>query len=324
LPNLAFTSSFMRIFQVINKLFRFNRANWKAVVLCFFTAFIFWLFSALNKNHTTNINFPIQFEYDKSRYMPVLEPRHVSLNVSGNGWDLLRKSVGLRLPILMIPLDKPSEIRKIPGSTLLALVSGQLNSLQINYAVGDTLDLQIDLKDSHKFRLMADLNNITYKSGFGRISPVVILPDSVEIEGPKSILHDFPDTILLSLSENRLSENFREEAEVVVPNTELIKRNPPVVEVRFEVGQVEEITWNLKLQFLNKKAAAVIEAPDSVTCYLVVPKNHGRDILLQTQARAIVDLSGLPKGKSILMPATEGLSPMVQLVRIDSVHLELL
>src|SRR6185369_11782296 len=105
--------------------------------------------------------------------------------------------------------DRPMEVKKIPGNALLALVSDQVSTLKINYVVGDTLDLNIDLKDSHKFRLVADLTRISYKGGFGRISPVVILPDSVEIEGPKSLLHHFPDSIVLSLSENRLNENFR-------------------------------------------------------------------------------------------------------------------
>lgn len=315
----------MNVFRIISNLFRFNRANWKAVALCFFAALIFWLFTSLNKDHTTNINFPLQFEFDNDRYIPVILPQNVSMNVTGNGWDLLRKSLGLRLPVLSVPLEKPTDVKKIPGSTLLSLVSGQLGSLQINHVVGDTLDVQVDLKDSHKFRLVADLRHISYKKGFGRISPIVILPDSVEIEGPASVLHDFPDTIVLSLSENKLSEDFREETEVVVPNVELIKRNPPVAEIRFEVGEVEELSWKLKLHVLNKPPHLLMDGtPDSVTCLLIVPRNHGRTILSQAvTSRAIVDLTGLSKGEFVLAPKAEGLSSMVQILRIDSVHVKL-
>lgn len=315
----------MSVLKVISNLFRFNRANWKAVALCFFTALIFWLFSALNKNHSTNISFPLQFEYDESRYVPISVPRHASMNVSGNGWELLRKSLGVRLPTLIIPLDRPVEVKKIPGSTLLSLVSAQLGSLKINYVVGDTLDLEIDLKDSHKFRLVADLTNITFKKGFGRLSRVVILPDSAEIEGPKSILHDFPDSIVLSLPENKVNENFREEVEVAVPYVELIKRNPPVAEVRFEVGEVEEVTWKLKLDFQNKPPRFLIDgAPDSVTCHFIVPRNQGRTILSQAHmAKAVVDLSGLQSGEWVILPKTEGLTPIVQVLQIDSVRIKL-
>ena len=316
----------MNVLRAIINLFRFNRANWKAVALCFFAALTFWLFTSLNKDHTTNINFPLQFEFDNDRYVPVVMPQHVNLNVSGNGWDLLRKNLGLRLPVLNVPLEKPTEVKKIPENTLLALVSGQLGSLRVNYVVGDTLDLQIDLKDVHKFRLVASLDNITYKKGYGRISPIVILPDSVEIEGPKSVLHDFPDTIVMTLPASKLSKNFREETEVVVPNVELIKRNPPVAEIRFEVGEVEELSWKLKLYVLNKPAKWKVDgAPDSVTCYLIVPRNHGRAILSQAfAARAIVDLTGVPKGETLVGAKAEGLSSLVQILRIDSVQLRLL
>src|SRR6478609_7987905 len=314
----------MSVFRVISNLFRFNRANWKAVALCFFTAMVFWVFSALNKDHTTNISFPLQFEFDSDRYVPISLPSHVRMNVSGGGWDLLRKSLGVRLPPLNIPLERPVEVKKIPGNTLLSLVSDQLSSLKINYLVGDTLNLDIDLKDSHKFKLIADLTNISYKDGFGMLSPVVILPDSVEIEGPKSLLHDFPDSIVLSLPNGRLNGNFREEIEVVVPNGEVIKRNPPVAEVRFEVGEVEELAWKLKLDLLHKPIQMQVDGIDSVTCYVIVPKNQGRNILLQAHAaKATVDLSGLTKGEWKIVPRSEGLSPIVHVRQIDSVRLRL-
>ena len=312
----------MSVLRVISNLFRFNRTNWKAVALCFFTALIFWLFTSLNKDHTTNITFPLQFEFDNNQYVAVLMPQYVNINVSGNGWDLLRKSFGLRLPELNIPLDKPTDVKKIPGSILLSLLAGQLGSLKTNYVVGDTLDLQIDIKDSHKFRLVANLSAVSFKKGFGRISHVVILPDSVEIEGPKSILHSLPDSIVLPLSISKLSEHFKEELEVIIPNGEMIKRNPPVVEVRFEVGEVEEVVWKLKINYLNKPASLMIEgAQDSIDCRFVVPK--GRNIFTKEQGQAIVDLSGLPKGESVVVPKAGGLSAFVQVLQIDSVHVNL-
>jgi YbbR domain-containing protein len=314
----------MSVLRVISNLFRFNRTNWKAVALCFFTAFIFWLFTSLNKDHTTNITFPLKFEFDNDQYVAVRMPQSVNINVSGNGWDLLRKSFGLRLPVLSIPLDKPTDVKKIPGSVLLPQVAGQLGSMKTNYVVGDTLDLQIDIKDSHKFLLVAELSDVSFKKGFGRISQVVILPDSVEIEGPKSILHTLPDSIVLPISISKLSEHFKEEMEVIIPKGEMTKRNPPVVEVRFEVGEVEELVWKLKISYLNKPSSVMIQDfQDSIACRLIVPRAHGRNILIKEQGRAIIDLSGLPKGESHIIPKPIGLSSLVQVLQIDSVLVKL-
>ncbi len=314
----------MSILRVISNLFRFNRTNWKAVALCFFTALIFWLFTSLNKDHTSNITFPLQFEFDNERFVAVKLPEQVKINVSGNGWELLRKSFGVRLPVLIIPLDKPTDVEKIPGSFLLPLVAGQIGSLKTNYVVGDTLDLQIDVKDSHKFRIVAELGDVSFKKGFGRISHVVILPDSVEIEGPKSILHNLPDSIVIPISSSKLDEHFKEELEVIIPNGELTKRNPPVVEVRFEVGEVEELTWKLKISYTNKPASVIVEkTQDSVNCRIMVPKTLGKSILAEDQGRALVDLSGMAKGESVILPKPEGLSEIVQVLQIDSVRVKL-
>ena len=78
----------MRLFNSILNIFRFNRRNWRAVVLCVFAATIFWFFNALNKSYTTNINFPLSFDYDRDNFVPVRNlPAQVRLNVTGNGWD---------------------------------------------------------------------------------------------------------------------------------------------------------------------------------------------------------------------------------------------
>ena len=76
----------MRILDSIFNILRFNRRNWKAVVLCMFTATIFWFFNALNKTYTTNINFPLDFEFDRQNFIPVKGlPQFVRLNVLETG-----------------------------------------------------------------------------------------------------------------------------------------------------------------------------------------------------------------------------------------------
>jgi hypothetical protein len=252
--------------------------------------------------------------------VPVAIPHYASLNVSGNGWDLLRKSVGLKLPLLKIPLEKPTEVKKIPGSTLISLVSGQLGSLQINYVVGDTLGLEIDLKDSHKFLLVADLDNIFYKKGYGRISPVVILPDSVEIEGPKSILHNFPDSIVLPLSKNKVSDYFRQEVEVVVPDGNLVKRNPPVVDVHFEVGEIVEVDVKLPVEIIRVSSRlTVASSVDSVMCRITLPKKSGLEILKAQPLKAVITSMPTDKGEYLFKPRVEGLPPLAHLIKVDSV-----
>src|SRR6478609_9977380 len=131
-------------------------------------ATVFWFFNALNKNYSTNISFPLAFEYNQENYVPVTQlPSTVRLNVSGLGWDLLRKSSGLKVPPLTIPLERPTEIRKIVGSTLPALLSTQLEGFQINFVLTDTLRVDIDEKVKKKFGVTIDSIQRYLHSDFG-------------------------------------------------------------------------------------------------------------------------------------------------------------
>ena len=137
----------MNIIQSIFNLLRFHRKNWKAVVLCIFAATVFWLFNSLNKNYTTNINLPLVFDYDREHYIAIRPlPEAVRFNVTGGGWNLFRKSVGLKVPPLIIPLPQPSEVKKIVGSTLPALITNQPEGFSINFVLTDTLHVAIEPK----------------------------------------------------------------------------------------------------------------------------------------------------------------------------------
>jgi hypothetical protein len=308
----------LSFFRVFINLFQFNRTNWKVVALCFTTATVFWLFNALNKSHTTNIRFPIRFEYDQQKYVPAEPlPQQVMLNLSGNGWDLFRKHFGLKTPTLVIPLDKP-EMKQVSGYSLLSVFASQIANLKINFVVTDSLRIHLDEKLTRKFRLTADLSGITYKKGFGRISPVVILPDSSALTGPKSIISKMPDSIVLNMQEKKLNENFRGETEIALPSAEFISRNPPIAEVMFEVGEMVEVNKWVKIR-PGKVPWGMELVNDSVQVVFQVPQKTAEH-LASSSPWASLDFSDLRKGETRrFYPRVEGLPAWASVVKIDSI-----
>ena len=313
----------MSFFRIIVNLFQFNRTNWKAVVLCLAAATVFWLFSALNKNHTANLRFPLYFNFDRERYVPMDMPQHVVLNVSGNGWELLKNSLGVKVLPLEITLEHPTEVKKIVASTLPPLFSGQLSSLEIHHVITDTLFIQIEPFDMHTFDVRADLTRILFRSGYGRIGPVTIYPDTIQLTGPKSIIHTLPDSITIVAQQKRISENYNEEIEVMVPSK--VDRNPPVINVSFEVGELIEIEKSLKLEFIHAPRRAKLSlAKDSVLFRLFIPKRDEDNLAtFFKDVKAVVDLSDLPKGESTLIPIISGLPSYIQLTSLDTLRLTL-
>jgi len=89
-------------------------------------------FNAFNKEYSTNLRFPILFEFNGERYVPAEHfPKSVTLNVSGIGWDLFRRRIGVKVPQLIIPLDRPAEIKKIVASALIPVMATQIGNLKL-------------------------------------------------------------------------------------------------------------------------------------------------------------------------------------------------
>jgi hypothetical protein len=306
----------MNFLRAIGNLLRFDRANWKAVMLCFVTALVFWLFNAFNKNHSANIRFPLHFDYNHDQFVPVVAlPRQISINVSGTGWDLFRDQLGWKLPELNIPLERPLEVKKIVGASLPPMLQHQLGKLHINYLVTDTLRLQLDEKDFHRFKVSVRLTDFSFKEGFGRVSPLVVLPDSVTLEGPKSVLHTMPDSILVSITGKQVNQNFNNEVELLIDNTENIKRDPPLVKVMFEVGQVTVVKNRLKLTQINTQQKKLLT--DSISAWFKIPSKRAEEFkLLSNEMSAKINMKNVMG--DLVIPSVLKAPSYAELVKIDT------
>lgn len=303
----------------IFNLFRFNKKNWKAILLCVFAATIFWFFNALNKNYAANIGFHIVFDYDHEKFVPVKElPEKIRLNVTGNGWDLFRRSSGLKVPPLVIPLERPAEVKKIVGSSLPPLFATQLDGLQINFVLTDTIYLDINPRTKRIVKLTVDSVGKYIQRGRGVVSPVTIVPDSVMVEGPESLINTLPPVIALTLPEDRIKTNYDDVVEVVL-GSEYINRTPPVVRVSFQVEGLEEVTQTCPLRLVNvpERLRVVIEKSE-VSVTFLAPSSAGKSIRSDS-IQAVIDLRGVPKGNQKVAPRVTGLPPYSQLLKVDTV-----
>lgn len=305
----------MGLLKAIVKVFHFNRTNWKALFLCLLAAVVFWLFNALNKTYSTNIRFPLTFDYDQQRFMPAEAlPTHVTLSVSGLGWDLSRKHFGLKVPELVVPLDRPLEVRKIIGAQLAPVLEGQLGALEIKSVVTDTLFIHLDVAVTRPLAVQAELSAVRFREGFGRIGAVTVEPDSIAVEGPKSIIEKLPAVLLVTPRASRVDELVRQDVEVGIPDNDFIKRSPPMVSVSFPVGRVRQVEVRVPLTIEGSRKMRGI--PDSVAVRVEMEANASLRNLRETiQARATL-------GNSVwVTPQITGVPDWARLLQIDSVQL---
>lgn len=313
----------MRFIRSIFSLLRFNRKNWKAVSLCIFAATVFWCFNALNKSYTTNINFPLVFDYDHEKYMPVRPlPQAVRFNVQGVGWNLFRRSAGFKVPPLVVPLPQPGEVKKIVGSTVPALLTNQPEGFKINFVLTDTLHVALEPKVTRWLRLKVDAPSILFKKGYGLTSDIKIDPDSIFIEGPMKLIQNLPDPLFIKISERNIDERFTDNVEVKFLNDELIKRDPPTVMVDFDVDNFVDIEDSVKLEVANppKNSWPFIEGKE-LRCTFSIPES-AMNKFSPDSLRAVIDLRDVTKGKRKVLPFLKGLPPFSKVVKLDSVTIK--
>lgn len=315
----------MRFFRSIFNILRFNKKNWKAVVLCILAATVFWCFNALSKRYSTALRFPIEFDYDRESYIPVRPlPKEVRMNVTSVGWNLLRRSTGVRVTPLVVSLDRPSEVKNIVASTLTGILANQLGGFEINFVLTDTLHVAIEPKGTRRVRVEADVADILFRKEYGLTGPVSIIPDTVRLEGPLNLLRALPDPILVKVDQRDIDEDFSEPVALRFLNDELIHRDPETVNIAFRVDKMVEVTDSAHLKVANapRHSWPYIERL-KIPCTVVVPE-RARDGLNMDSVFAVVDLTGITRGSGTrkIMPRLEGLPDYSQVIRLDSISIK--
>ena len=310
----------MSFFKSIFNLLRFNKKNWKAVVLCMFAAMVFWFFNALNKKYTTNISFPLAFEYNQKMYIAVKPlPSEVKINVTGIGWNLFRRSTGLKSRPLIVPLEHPTQIRKMVGSLLPVFFTSQLEGLEINFILTDTLNIALERRAERWMKVHLDSTTILFRKGYGMSSKSKISPDSILIQGPFDFINALPNPLNIQLSQNNIDENFIEDIEVKFLHLELIKRNPPTVSVKFDVDKLVEIIDSVNLRIINAPTSSHLSIEmKRWPCVYAVPQRKMNQYKSDS-VYAVMDLKDFKRGEIRVLPVLRGLPPFTYIVSADSV-----
>jgi YbbR domain-containing protein len=217
-----------------------SKTDYKAIVICLLAAIIFWIMNALNKEgYSEKISFPLQFSYNDSLYIPTQPlPQKISVNVSGSGWNLLRKALALDITPIKYSVSKPLKTRLLNTASLTDSLSEYIKDVKINYVVTDRFELEFDRKISREYRVKIDSSNISLKDRYVITSLINVNPRTITLTGPESVLDEMGNTILVKVPTRRLQENYDDEVALPLPKNALIKANKDRVTVSFEVAEL--------------------------------------------------------------------------------------
>lgn len=305
----------------ILNLLRFNKGNWRAVVLCVMAATVFWFFNALNKTYTTLLSFPIEFQYDQDNFIPVSDlPIEVKMNVTGMGWTLIRRSAGVKVPALLLPLERPTETKKIVGSTLPILFSNQIADLQINFVATDTLTLDIEPFDGRWLPVMVDDLNNNLRPGFGLASTITLTPDSIFIQGPRRIVEALRQPYPVMLPTRNIDEP--QELVVTIPlDHKRLAVDPAQINVSFRIEKLAEVRDSVKVDLINLPARIRTAININQIHYTLQLPESTLYSYSRENIRATLDLKNLKERRSRISPTITGIPPFSKIIKIDTVEI---
>ena len=197
--------------------------------------------NALNKEgYSLNVAYPVHFQFNEAAYIPTtVLPRTVRVNISGDGWNLLRVSwLPFRTEPVNYQVKNPMRASIINTAAMTAALSEQVKSLKVNYVVADTLEMSFDRRITKTIRLFPDSAHIDVLPRYVVSSFINLTPATITLQGPARLLRGFSDTMLVKIPGRKIGANYDEELPITAFRHPLIQRSSDKVFVSFEVGEL--------------------------------------------------------------------------------------
>ena len=218
-------------------------------------ASIFWFLNAFNRSYTTSLHFPITFSYDTEGIVVVKPlPTRILLNVSGGGWEILKRTTTPGREPLLVTLPFPATTKYLTNTSLFTNLSSQLSmsSISLNYILTDTLFINIEREVSKRVLLRVDTSTLWIEKGYRVTSPISISPDSTEIKGPSSLVGAFPDIYTFPLdTSQRWSSDYEDILPIFGSLNELLVPRHRRIRVFFTVEKFERRQVSVPVERLN-------------------------------------------------------------------------
>lgn len=292
--------------------FGFNRINWNAMALCILAASVFWLFSALNEEHVSSIQLPLNIDVDEASFIPVgKNPQMVAVRVEGKGWELLGKQLNWRKDQVIVTVTNPVTQPYILTHNLETPVREIIGGLRLIQFQADSLFLKFENKKIRSVSVTADLSDVQFRKGYAILDSVKLSPDVIKISGPASEMDKIADPVVISVTQRNFSGKFQQAVRPKV--SDLINSEPTTVLVNFDAVRVKEISMMIPV-VANRKNFRLQRAQksDSIRIWLIMPEDMTNESLKNLYA----EIS--KTGSGAFVSSFNGIPPRVRVIQSDS------
>ena len=182
----------------------------KIFLYCILVGSLIWVFNELNNRSNVTIFYPINFEYDNPENLVLIDPIPdvVEISINGTGWNLLKNLLKINIREAEYKLNNPAQTKHLLSSSLIPNISESLEDIDLNYVVTDSIFFNIELKKNKSLKIKLDHSSIKLRDNFKVVSDISISDDSINIEGPESLIDNLPDEYLIKIEDKIINRDF--------------------------------------------------------------------------------------------------------------------
>ena len=230
-----------------------------------------WLFNAMSKNYTSDIEYPMVYEdFPENKVFVGELPGHLDLQINSHGYALLRyklfkKPVPISFHISAFNLSRgqDSSSAYILTRYLKDQISRQLPSeLQLLEIKPDTLHFRFADRVTRKLKIKPDFNYSIVKQ-FTIKDEIRLTPDSVEVTGPDLIIDTLDYILTERLDLGELTKNY--EDRVRLSQKAELTYDVSRVECIIELERFTELQVSVPVEVLNLPDSILLQTfPSSI------------------------------------------------------------
>jgi hypothetical protein len=276
---------------------------WRIVVLCFVAAATFWLLNALNKSYSTQTTYPIRFVYNEQRLVPVKPlPEEVVVNVTGQGWKLLRKSLKVEVQPAEIYIRNLPRNNYLLGSALRPALVNAMDGLELKFVVTDTLFFNFNARVTRRVPLKLDPKQRVTDDKHAILRPVAITPDSITFRGPSSMVDSLPDPFLLRLPITNLTESAKIDVPIEYDNKSLVKADISEATVSVRIRPLQQRELQVIPELVNVPLRTNVTLRPQVVLIRYLALEDSGSVINADAFKAVVDFSRYNRQDSTVVP----------------------
>ncbi len=279
----------------------------RVMVFLFFLAIstIFWFLSALGREYTTNIRYPVRYtNFPENMVMVGDPPSSLELTVNSYGYTLVRYYVSRRLMPIVFDVNSFS-LNRLPdtgthnfyilSSVAANRIAGQLGAdIEILDIRPDTLFFSFTEMTSRKLPVKPVLD-LYFDQQFMVKGNIDVEPDSVTVHGPAHVIDTMKFVPTKATAIRGLNKSARKNIELA--DIDKLTFSPMGVLVTIPVVKFTEASINIPVEVVNLPDTLTMKTFPSVitVSYLVALTDYNK---VNAQLfRATVDYNSPPKGQ---------------------------